>query len=80
MRPDADLLAVSPGSTDATKRGIPAMTSPTVRRRRLAAELRAIRERKGRSGDRVAAALKWSPSKISRFELARTGLNPAEVA
>jgi len=53
--------------------------SPTVRRRRLAAELRAIRESSGKSGDRVAAALKWSPSKISRYELARTGLKPDEV-
>jgi transcriptional regulator with XRE-family HTH domain len=53
--------------------------SPTVRRRRLAAELRAIREGLGKSADRVAAALKWSPSKISRYELARTGLKPNDV-
>lgn len=53
--------------------------SPTVRRRRLAAELREIRESKGKSGDTVAAALKWSPSKISRYERARTGLQPREV-
>ena len=54
--------------------------SPAVRRRRLAAELREIREGKGKSGDAVAAALRWSPSKISRYELARTGLKPGEVA
>jgi transcriptional regulator with XRE-family HTH domain len=54
--------------------------SPTVRRRRLAAELRGIRESRGKSGDAVAAALRWSPSKISRYELARTGLKPREVA
>ena len=53
--------------------------SPTVRRRRLAAELRAIREDMGRSGDAVANALKWSPSKISRYERAKTGLPPKEV-
>ena len=53
--------------------------SPTVRRRRLAAELRGIRESKGKSGDAVAAALRWSPSKISRYERARTGLRPLEV-
>jgi transcriptional regulator with XRE-family HTH domain len=53
--------------------------SPTVRRRRLAAELRNIRESLGKSGDTVAAALKWSPSKISRYERARTGLQPREV-
>ncbi len=50
-----------------------------MRRRRLAAELRAIREGKGKSGDVVAAALRWSPSKISRYELARTGLKLGEV-
>jgi transcriptional regulator with XRE-family HTH domain len=44
--------------------------SPTVRRRRLAAELREIRESKGKSGDAAAAALRWSPSKISRYEQA----------
>src|SRR5947209_11354758 len=53
--------------------------SPTVRRRRLAAELRGIRESKGKSGDTVAGALRWSPSKISRYERARTGLRPREV-
>jgi transcriptional regulator with XRE-family HTH domain len=53
--------------------------SPTVRRRRLAAELRRLRERAHLTGDQVADRLGWSPSKISRYELARTGLNPAEV-
>jgi transcriptional regulator with XRE-family HTH domain len=56
-----------------------APASPTVRRRRLAAELREIRESKGKSGEAVAAALRWSPSKISRYERARTGLPPREV-
>jgi transcriptional regulator with XRE-family HTH domain len=56
-----------------------APASPTVRRRRLAAELREIRESKGKSGEAVAAALKWSPTKISRYERARTGLRPREV-
>jgi transcriptional regulator with XRE-family HTH domain len=53
--------------------------SPTVRRRRLAAELRGIRESQGKSGDAVATALNWSPSKVSRYELARTSLKPQEV-
>ena len=56
-----------------------APASPTVRRRRLAAELRGIRESKGKSGEAVAAALRWSPSKISRYERARSGLRPREV-
>jgi len=50
-----------------------------VRRRRLAAELRQLREAKGRSGESVANALRWSPSKISRYERAKTGLRPREV-
>jgi transcriptional regulator with XRE-family HTH domain len=53
--------------------------SPTVRRRRLAAELREIRESTGKSGEAVAQALRWSPSKISRYERAKTGLRPQEV-
>jgi transcriptional regulator with XRE-family HTH domain len=57
-----------------------APASPTVRRRRLAAELREIREERGKSGDAVATALRWSASKISRYERARTGLRPQEVA
>jgi transcriptional regulator with XRE-family HTH domain len=67
--------------TGGTKEARPMISasSPTVRRRRLAAELREIRESKGRSGDSVAAALHWSPSKISRYERARTGLKPREV-
>jgi transcriptional regulator with XRE-family HTH domain len=53
--------------------------SPTVRRRRLAAELRAIRERRGESLQTVATGLSWSTSKLSRYELGN-GLNPREVA
>jgi transcriptional regulator with XRE-family HTH domain len=51
--------------------------APTVRQRRLAAELRRLRA--DRTGDEVAAALGWSPSKVSRYELARTGPNLADV-
>ncbi len=58
---------------------MPANVSPMVRRRRLAAELRRLRERKGLTGDQVAEILGWSPSKVSRYELARTGLKPADV-
>src|SRR6201989_1182334 len=68
-----------PRGAEEEERPMIAPGSPTVRRRRLAAELRGIREDKGKSGDAVAAALKWSPSKISRYERARTGLRPREV-
>lgn len=49
--------------------------SPTVRRRRLAAELRRLRG--GRTGTVVAKALGWSPAKVSRYELGQ-GTFPLE--
>src|SRR5213080_791899 len=70
---------VRPRRTGEEGRRMTVPGSPTVRRRRLAAELREIRESQGKSGDAVAAALKWSPSKISRYERVRTGLQPREV-
>src|SRR5579862_9491683 len=69
-----------PCGTEKEEHPMTAPASPTVRRRRLAAELRGIREDTGKSGDTVAAALRWSASKISRYERARTGLRPQEVA
>jgi transcriptional regulator with XRE-family HTH domain len=69
-----------PCGTEEEEHPMTAPASPSVRRRRLAAELRGIREDKGKSGDSVAAALRWSASKISRYERARTGLRPQEVA
>ena len=52
-------------------------SSPTVRRRRLAAELRRLRG--NRTGTVVAKALGWSPAKISRFELGRSSFPLDEV-
>ena len=54
--------------------------SPTVRRRRLAAELRAIRDRRGESLQTVVADLGsgLSTSKLSRYELG-SGLKLKEV-
>jgi transcriptional regulator with XRE-family HTH domain len=49
--------------------------SPTVRRRRLAVELRRLRG--GRTGTTVAKALGWSPAKVSRYELGQ-GTFPLE--
>lgn len=51
--------------------------SPTVRRRRLAAELRRLRGK--RTGGTVAKALGWSPAKISRYELGQGGFPVNEV-
>lgn len=49
--------------------------SPTVRRRRLAVELRRLRG--GRTGTTVAKALGWSAAKVSRYELGQ-GTFPLE--
>lgn len=53
--------------------------SPTVRRRRLAAELRRLRERAGMTGDQVAERVGWSASKLSRIENAHTVPGDAEI-
>lgn len=53
--------------------------SQAIRRRRLAAELRRLRERAGLTGDDAAERLGWSGSKISRIETHRIGLKPADL-
>jgi DNA-binding XRE family transcriptional regulator len=45
-----------------------AQHSPTVRRRRLAAELRRLREANGKTHEDVASELGWHRSKIGRIE------------
>jgi hypothetical protein len=57
---------------------VAASASPTVRRRRLAAELRRLRG--SRTGAEVAKALRWSPAKISRYELGQSSFPIDEVA
>lgn len=59
---------------------MPSIGSPTVRRRRLAAELRRLRISEGKTAEDVGTALSWSKAKISRYELAQGGLKPADVA
>jgi len=53
--------------------------SPTVRRRRLGAELRRYRESAGFTIDQVAERLDCSSSKISRLETGQTGASPRDV-
>ena len=52
--------------------------SPTVRRRRLAAELRRLRGG-STTGTTVAKALGWSPAKISRYELGQGSFPLEEI-
>lgn len=56
-----------------------ASRGPSVRQRRLAAELRRLREQKGYTGDDVADSLSWSTAKVSRIENARTGAKITDV-
>jgi transcriptional regulator with XRE-family HTH domain len=59
---------------------MPTSGSPTVRRRRLAAELRRLRATRGKTAEDVGKVVGWSKAKISRYELAQGGLKPAYVA
>ncbi len=58
---------------------MPARTNPTVKRRRLAAELRRYREKAGLTIEEVADRLEWSTAKISRIENVRVGVLPRDV-
>ncbi|HEY7489050.1 MAG TPA: helix-turn-helix transcriptional regulator [Streptosporangiaceae bacterium] len=59
---------------------MPSDNSPTVRHRRLAAELRRLRESAELTPERAAAALGWSRPKLVKFETARTAPSPGDVA
>jgi transcriptional regulator with XRE-family HTH domain len=54
-------------------------TSPTMRRRRLAAELRRLRHESGKSIEEVADGLGWQPSKLSRIENRQVGISTADL-
>jgi transcriptional regulator with XRE-family HTH domain len=53
--------------------------SPAIRRRRLAGELRRLRERAGYTGDQAADRLGWSASKLSRIETDKIGIKEKDV-
>ncbi|PYC81329.1 transcriptional regulator [Streptomyces tateyamensis] len=56
-----------------------ASINPTVRRRRLGAELRHLREQRGMTAEDVAERLMVSQSKISRLENGRRSISPRDV-
>jgi transcriptional regulator with XRE-family HTH domain len=58
---------------------VPEHGSPSVRRRRLAAELRRLRERAGFTGEQVAERLGWSGSKVSRIETSKLGVKESDL-
>src|SRR3954454_13152564 len=53
--------------------------SPSVRERRLARELRLLREAGQLHGKDVAERLGWSASKVSRIENGRIGISPDDL-
>jgi transcriptional regulator with XRE-family HTH domain len=58
---------------------MPPQSNPTVKRRRLAAELRRRRDQAGMTIEEVAEQLEWSSGKISRIENARVSVLPRDV-
>lgn len=52
---------------------------PAVRRRKLGAELRALRARSGLTSGAAAALVGWHQSKVSRIETGASGVKPADV-
>jgi len=58
---------------------VAARGTPTVRERRLADELRLLREAREMPGQAVAKDLDWSPSKVSRIEHALIGITPEDL-
>src|SRR6201985_675802 len=58
---------------------LPAPALPAVRARRLAAELRRLRERADLTGDFVAGQMGWAASKVSRIENAHHAPRPTEI-
>jgi transcriptional regulator with XRE-family HTH domain len=59
---------------------VPERGSLKIGRRRLATELRVLRELAGLTGEEVAERLGWSGSKISRIELNRSEVKSADLA
>jgi transcriptional regulator with XRE-family HTH domain len=53
--------------------------SPSLRRRRLAAELRELRDQSGLSIGDVAEKLSWPASRISRIETRQLGITPPDL-
>lgn len=58
---------------------MPSKRGPSVRARRLAVELRRLREASTLTGDQAAARLGWSPSKVSRIETGTTAVTAGDL-
>lgn len=58
---------------------VPGTSSPTVRRRELGAQLRALRTGRGWTVEQVAERLLVSPSKVSRLETGQRGASARDI-
>ena len=58
---------------------VPAVGSPTVRRRELGTRLRSLRTDAGWTAEEVAGRLGVSPSKLSRLETGQRGASPLDI-
>jgi transcriptional regulator with XRE-family HTH domain len=58
---------------------MPSDTSPTVRRRRLASELRRLRLERGMSMQEVAEQIEMTAASLSRLETGRRGIRPRDL-
>jgi transcriptional regulator with XRE-family HTH domain len=58
---------------------MPSKRGPSVRARRLAVELKRLREASTLTGDQAAARLGWSPSKVSRIETGTTAVTAGDL-
>uniref|UniRef100_UPI002740C4C1 helix-turn-helix domain-containing protein n=1 Tax=Actinoplanes sp. RD1 TaxID=3064538 RepID=UPI002740C4C1 len=52
---------------------------PTLRRRRLGAELKRCRERAGLTQESVSRHFEWHSAKVTRIETARVAVTPRDV-
>lgn len=65
---ECSTIAAPSQTDDAAEILMPERQSPTLRRRRLAQELRRLRDESEKTSVEVAKALEWNPSKLTRME------------
>jgi transcriptional regulator with XRE-family HTH domain len=58
---------------------VPVDEGPTLRRRRLGAELRRCRETAGMTQEQVSRRFEWHSAKVNRIETARVSVTPRDV-
>src|SRR5258706_6859167 len=77
--PDRLSGRIDAGTYEAEVRVVTKRAVPTVRRRRLGAELRTLREKAGYTLDSAAEQVRFSTSKISRIETGLIGATSKDL-